>query len=108
MQDRVPAVRLRELATKTGTEDVFPALKGRSWRSVDPKAAAVRRELWRAFQRGGLSEVERQRLLVVAQTIGRHTPESTQRRVDAGDHRWQRLIADRQHDPEGTPGQPGA
>ena len=58
MQDRVPAVRLRELATKTGTEDVFPALKGRSWRSVDPKAAAVRRELWRAFQRGGLSEVE--------------------------------------------------
>jgi hypothetical protein len=58
MQDLVPAVRLRELAMKTGTEDMFPALKGRRWRPVDPRADAVRRELWRAFQRGGLSEAE--------------------------------------------------
>jgi hypothetical protein len=58
MQDLVSTVRLRELAMKTGTEDVFPALKGRRERSIDPKTAAVRRELWRAFQRGGLSEAE--------------------------------------------------
>lgn len=58
MQDLVPAARRRELAMKTGTEDTFPALKSRRRRSFDPKATAVRRELWHAFQRGSLSEEE--------------------------------------------------
>jgi hypothetical protein len=53
-----PAARRRELAMKTGTEDMFPALTGRRRRSFDPKAAAVRRELWSAFQRGSLSAEE--------------------------------------------------
>ena len=66
MQDLglVPAARRRELAMKTGTEDMlFPALKGRSRQSFDPKADAARRELWRAFQRGSLSEEELARTL---------------------------------------------
>ena len=47
-------------------------------------------------------------LLVVGQRIGRHPAEPAQRRIQAADHRRQRLVQDRQHHPEPRPGQPRA
>ncbi len=39
-------------------DDVFPVLQSRTRRRFTPQIDSVRRELWRAFQRGGLSEEE--------------------------------------------------
>ena len=40
------------------SSDVFPALQQRRQRQLGPGAEGARRELWRAFQRGALSEDE--------------------------------------------------
>jgi hypothetical protein len=37
-------------------DDVFPVLQSRTRGRLNRKIDPVRRELWRAFQRGGLSE----------------------------------------------------
>ena len=39
-------------------DDVFPVLQSRTRGRLNRKIDPVRRELWRAFQRGGLSEAE--------------------------------------------------
>jgi hypothetical protein len=45
------------------TGDVFPALRHRRQRPLGPGVELARRELWRAFQRGRLSEEELARTL---------------------------------------------
>jgi hypothetical protein len=39
-------------------DDVFPVLQGRTRGRFDRNIDQARRELWRAFQRGGLSDEE--------------------------------------------------
>jgi hypothetical protein len=43
--------------------DLFPAVQHRKQQSLDPQIDVARRELWRAFQRGTLSEEELARTL---------------------------------------------
>lgn len=54
---REPAT-LGEAAPDTETQLMLPALRSRRQRPLDPRVDRVRRELWRAFQRGALSEEE--------------------------------------------------
>jgi hypothetical protein len=47
------------VAIDTRTDDVFPALRQRRGRrTIEPNIDAARRVLWRAYQRGQLSEEE--------------------------------------------------
>ena len=39
-------------------DEQFPALRGRRQQSIDDNVDQARRELWRAFQHGSLSEEE--------------------------------------------------
>jgi hypothetical protein len=52
--------------------------------------------------------LDRHRLLVIGQPIGRRPAEPAQRGIQAGDHARQGLVPDRQHHPEPAPRQPGA
>jgi hypothetical protein len=52
--------------------------------------------------------LQRDGLLVVAQPVGRDPAEPAQRGVDAGDHRRQGLVHDREHDPVAAPRKPRA
>jgi hypothetical protein len=47
-----------EAASDGSTSDVFPSLLQRRQRSLGPGADIARRELWRAFLRGALTEDE--------------------------------------------------
>ena len=52
-----------EVAVIAEPGDVFPALQYRKQRTLAPGVERTRRELWRAFQRGSLSEEEFTRTL---------------------------------------------
>jgi len=55
--ERVQA-HLRESAPSVETVDMFPALQHRQQRPFDHRVDLARRALWRAYQRGALSEEE--------------------------------------------------
>jgi hypothetical protein len=57
-----PAV-LSEVALVTETSASYPALRRQPLRPLDPRVDRARLELWRAFQRGALSEQELARTL---------------------------------------------
>jgi hypothetical protein len=61
-----------ESASVGSTSDLFPVLQQRKQRPLGPGVEVVRRELWRAFQRGALSEDE------LASTLDRLEFERTQ------------------------------
>jgi len=48
----------RRLAPLSVATDLFPAMQRRKPRLLDPQLDQTRRELWRAYQRGTLSEEE--------------------------------------------------
>jgi len=63
MQNIGAGVAWGDAAPVGETGEVFPALRRREQRPLGPGVELARRELWRAFQRGRLSEEELARTL---------------------------------------------
>ena len=63
MPHKAKSTGLDTVLVGTEVNNLFPVLQRRKQGSISPALDSARRELWRAYQRGSLSEAELERTL---------------------------------------------